>query len=546
MARMFPERFPDSSPSHAERRVFEALRDGLGDPYVVFAQVAWLASHPGGRPREGETDVVIAHPEWGMLAIEVKGGIITFDPADGWTSNGRPIKDPVAQVRGAAHDLGRYLREVPSTRTYSYPFGYAVWFPDGDAVRVRVRPDAPAEIVLGAAELGAVGEAVGSLFDHWLGRTQQPGPGPTGIEALIRLLGRHWTFGPLLGAEIGRVADQLRTLTEQQFGLLTFLGNRPRALIAGCAGSGKTMLAAEKARRLARSGFRVLFTCYNKSLAARLRADLGSDPSASGVEVVHFHELCYRLGREADIDLPPQGATNLPDEYFSTRLPVALSEAAARLGPRYDAIVVDEGQDFQDVWWLPLLELLHDPEHGVLYIFFDDYQDIYRRDRAWPIPDPPYQLTTNCRNTQTIHREVVAAIDGKLEATCQGPEGRAVERIAVASEASEANELRKALHRLIHDEDVDPRDVVILTPRRQGRSALGEGLPLGNLRLTWFPDPARHQVQVSTIHSFKGLERPIVILAEQAHAHPRQARELLYVARSRATSHLIELRASAE
>jgi len=257
--------------------------------------------------------------------------------------------------------------------------------------------------------------------------------------------------------------------------------------------------------------------------------------------VVHFHELCYRLGREAGMDLLGEGAAKVPDDYFTTQLPSALSEAATLLGPRYDAIVVDEGQDFQDVWWLSLLELLEDPEHGVLYVFFDEYQDLYKRERAWPIADPPYQLTTNCRNTRTIHREVVASCDGSIPITCEGPEGRTVERIEVASEVSELTEVRKVLHRLIHDEEVDPRDVVVLTPRRQARSAFTDGLSLGNLRLTWSPDPAHNQVQVSTIHSFKGLERPVVILAELAHAHPAQARVLLYVARSRATSHLVEL-----
>jgi hypothetical protein len=97
------------------------------------------------------------------------------------------------------------------------------------------------------------------------------------------------------------------------------------------------------------------------------------------------------------------------------------------------------------------------------------------------------------------------------------------------------------LHRLIHEEQVDPRDVVVLTPRKKGRSGWKEGAMLGNVRLTWEEHAGRDRVQVSTIQSFKGLERPVAILTELPHLHPDRAKELLYVARSRPTSHLIEL-----
>lgn len=284
----------------------------------------------------------------------------------------------------------------------------------------------------------------------------------------------------------------------------------------------------------------MLFTCFNKNLAAAVRASLSDQP---GVEVVHFHELCDRLGREAGVDLPDQHVPNMPTSFFSERLPNALAEAVSILGTRYDAIVVDEGQDFEDVWWVPLVDLLHDAASGVLYIFFDERQDLYHRARSWPIDDLPFELTENCRSTRSIHRLLRATFPGALDqVTCQGPEGRSRELIVVGEGSNgDRDALRRVLHRLRHEENVDLSDIVVLTPRNQQRSQLGEGLTLGNVRLSWATTPEVGAVQVSTIHSFKGLERPVVVLTELGDLRQDIRRELLYVARSRASNHLVEI-----
>jgi superfamily I DNA/RNA helicase len=78
--------------------------------------------------------------------------------------------------------------------------------------------------------------------------------------------------------------------------------------------------------------------------------------------------------------------------------------------------------------------------------------------------------------------------------------------------------------------------------RAHGKSAWSEGDNLGNLQLTWDPQPGETgRIQVTTIHSFKGLERPVVILTELDHLYSGREAELLYVARSRASSHLVEV-----
>ncbi len=115
----------------------------------------------------------------------------------------------------------------------------------------------------------------------------------------MELLGRSWNVEARIGAALDEQETQIRQLTEQQFKLLDFLGSRRRALIRGCAGSGKTMIASEKARRLSAAGFRVLFTCFNANLANWAAGQL----ARCGVEVKHFHRLCFEFAKEAGIGL---------------------------------------------------------------------------------------------------------------------------------------------------------------------------------------------------------------------------------------------------
>ncbi len=161
-----------------------------------------------------------------------------------------------------------------------------------------------------------------------------------------------------LAAGVASAEAQIVTLTERQFTILDMLNAQRRAVILGVAGSGKTLLAAEKARRLAAQGFEVLLTCFNRPLAEYLAATIGR---LDRVTVSTFHRLAEKFGQEAGL-IGPDPAHDTP--YFDG-LPDVLDRALRTVPePRFDAIVVDEGQDLDQEWWLPLLDLLRDPASG--------------------------------------------------------------------------------------------------------------------------------------------------------------------------------------
>lgn len=541
MARMYPQEMDRKPDSEAEATLFKLFRDQLGADYTVFYSVAWQALDSSGRPREGEVDFVIAHPQRGVLLLEVKGGEIKVDPRVGWVSIDRlgrqhTIKDPFEQSMRSKHVLQDYLRAVMHLpQEHRVNIGHAAAFPESIIARALPGLDKPREIIGDRQDMENVTSWVGTVMDYWRPMQGNITPGAGAVNALVQLLGRSYEIHPVLWGQILDERQQLIRLTEEQYRYLDLLSRQNRAAICGCAGSGKTMLASEKAVRLARQGFHVLLTCFNKALASHLRERLRP---ADNLEIVHFHELCAQLAGEAGV-LPQNQEIN--ENYFNTVLPNALLDAVDKVAVRYDAIVVDEGQDFRDEWWIPLQALLKDPEHGIFYIFYDDNQRLYVTAGAYPI-HPPYALTVNCRNTQSIHAQVTRFYrNTDAQPVALGPAGRPTEVIFFRENDSLSKPLNNLLQRLVHDQHVPTDEIVILTPLSQSKTALANLSTTIALTIQWPPPP--NQVCYSSIHSFKGLESAIVVLveAERWPAYWNDLEPLLYVACSRPHHQLIVL-----
>jgi hypothetical protein len=547
MARMYPDELRPDTKSDAERLLYEAFRDKLDNSYTVFHSVAWQSLDGEGRPRDGEADFVIAHPKRGILVLEAKGGAIEYDPStDCWTSTDRhgqvyEIRNPFAQVRYSKYALEERLQIMLHMPARRINVGHAVAFPDVVVGEPWLGPDKPRHIILDKTDLADLSGWVGRVLAYYRGKARQrdTAPGQKAVRALMQLLGKTWELRPALWGDFVQEREQIIRVTEQQYSILDALQRQRRAAIWGCAGSGKTMLAVEKATRLARQGFRVLLTCFNKHLAADLQARL---KLRANLDVANFHALCYDLAQRAGV-LPEKRDD---DVFFNQQLPEALMEAAGALDVRYDAIIVDEGQDFGENWWIPLQMLLRDPDDGILYIFFDDNQRLYVRHGAFPIQQPPYLLSVNCRNTQNIHQVVMKfyEAEGAEEALyARGPLGRPVAVVPYPGSQGLQITLQEVLRILSVEQQVPAGEIVVLTSRLRSKRRLLDGSASGGLRLTdTWPTP-RGQVYCTTVYDFKGLERAVVILADIGR-WPSEWDEmvrLLYVGCSRARNHLIVL-----
>lgn len=545
MAKIYPERPPqsviDDPLRSSELKVFQVLRT-LPDKYRVFYSMHWQDHNQEYGVREGEADFVIAHPDMGVIILEVKGGGIRFDAdSDKWFSQSRDgtvfeIKDPVEQGRRSHYEIAKKLEHLPGWTFEPFNIWHAVCFPDIYLKEGQfLKPDLPREVVIDAEDQNDINGSIKRIFDHLYGANISRGaPGQERMRLIEGLLANSFSITTPLGIELDKEDEQLIELTEQQFRALALLGDRKRAAIAGCAGSGKTMLAARKAQQFSDLGLSVLLVCFNVALSEDLRKRLPQE-----IEVYNFHDLCRAATRQAGYSLSL--ASQSENDFYDVILPEALLQAADKIGRVYDAIIVDEGQDFKENYWIALESLLKDD--GYLYIFFDNNQNLFGGLGTFGglITEEPFPLYQNCRNTKSIHSLVAKFHNDPNSLMCYSPEGRPPEMISYSGEDDLLRQLPKLLHRLVIEEHVNNDDVVILTPRGEKTTRLIPGLKLGIFTLT--NQPANHQskIQATSVHKFKGLEKKIVILAEIDDRTQFNRDMIMYVGCSRARTHLIIL-----
>jgi hypothetical protein len=557
MATMLPDlsdaQLADVS-SQAEVRVYRALRDCLPNDFVVFFQVGWILKREDEQARDGETDFLVCHADHGYLCIEVKGGGVQFDAATGeWFSvdrhrNKHAISNPVTQSLKAKYSIRTKLNERQRWRDlalYNVVRGHALFFPDIDDVSSLARPDMPATLIACSRDLRNIRKWVEGAFEYWTNDCSNITPlGKRGLEVFRDVFAKSFVVTPLIRAQLAQQESRRLQLTRDQMRVLDFLRSHRRAAVSGGAGTGKTVLAVEKARRLAAEGFKSLLVCYNRQLADHLARVCGLIPN---LDVMSFHQLCYRqierANRLSGRDLVSEAAFTYPGkDVYDVQLPNALAYSLEILSDRYDAIVCDEGQDFREEYWVPLELLLSEYEKSPLYVFFDDNQNIYSRAGTFPIREEPFSLSVNCRNTVPIHIEAYKYYKG-LPVSPPDIPGEEVRIDATIGLEQQATKINSWIVDLIAKQGVSAGDITVLIA-----DALRKAEYYRVLKRLPLPKPTHWReegvgddstVLLDTIQRFKGLESPIVIIWGLDIIDMSKHSELLYVGMSRAKSLLL-------
>ncbi len=527
MPRCFPEQPEFGRDRHAEREVWESLVRTLPPSAALLHSVNIIENGT-----EREIDLLVIWPGVGIAAIEVKGGHVSYEAGQWYqASNGQQhrIKDPLVQVQDGRHMLQRYLgAQLGLGRQVR--FAHLLAFPYTSVPRHWDIPGLRRAMVIGSQDLkypdDAIREAINFCGD---------GDGDTTPEVAERILAQLTRPLPGNGALSAAAEHEGRAdqMTRDQAAILDVLKHQPRARIIGGAGTGKTWLALEQARRLARSGKRVALLCYSRGLARYFETETaGWKPAERPAHVGMFHDLPVRWGAHHPLD--PRLLTN---QYYEHYLPRTLKRLAKiqPAGELFDAIVVDEGQDFGALWWESVLVCLKDPAAGGLYVFMDDDQRIFGREGRPPIEAPPFVLNENLRNTKQI-----AALSGALSTELAIPRGLSGPRIRLV-EASAGTVIERAddaVNHLIEREGWSPQQVALLTTKRKHPVQQQDVDALG-WRGYWDAFFDDKDVFYGNVLGFKGLERSVVVLAVNGFADPERAREMLYVGASRARSLLV-------
>ena len=529
--------WPDDS--GAERAVWEALVEQLPDEAALFHG---LRLQNG--PHEHEIDLLVAWPGFGLAVIEVKGGRVTRD-GQGWWQQGRGSRhriDPVAQVQGARHALTTILREHGLSAGHARAV-HVVAFPYQYLPRSWQALELPRPMAVDRADL----EASFGVADRVRTAIREHGDGYVpldegGLHALTELVEAR--LQPAADAVAAAAAHEVRLeqLTRDQRSLLDVLRHQRRMRIVGAAGSGKTWLALEQARRLAHAGQRVALLCYSRGLGLSFRRTVaGWRPGDRPGYVGLFHDLPLSWG--ATPPPPDDAPLEVRSAYYETDLAEELGRLAVGKDPAelFDSVVVDEAQDFGAVWWPALLACLRDPANGGLFVFMDDDQALFPRDGRPPVDLPPYELTENLRSTRQIAQTFGALTNTMVQP--RGLDGAPVRIVDVPFErAVEAAD--DAVSALV-DEGWDPGHVTLLTTGSRHPEQRNT-IDVVGYDQYWSDFFAAEDVFYGHVLNFKGLERSVVVLCVNGFQNQDRARSMLYTGMSRANSLLVVVGPRAE
>ena len=548
MAKMYPAYFDEDTKSYAERKLYYLFRDmpGTEDWHVLHS--VRIARHP--TQSQGEADFVVIIPEHGTFVLEVKGGRISYE--DGvWRSANREgdhiIKNPISEANRAMYAINEFVQKNGSERLDLTLFGFGVVFPDSTVHGRFHIPDLDDCQIADADDLADMKGYLLKLAGFCRSR-KTPNisiPRKQQTDALAALLRPSYNFRLSVSSQVRNVEQQVIILTENQREVFEGQLENERCLTRGSAGTGKTVLAVECARFFARQGKRVALFCYNRPLAAWLQENIKDD------EGIVCDALLDYMEKAVGNNLPAEAAENKaknPGEYYSRQLPSLFSEYLidSQAEP-FDCVIIDEAQDLFKPGYLEAIDLMiyGGLENGSWYFFMDaEQQNLYLADlsaekvaetlKEYRYFCARYTLHDNCRNSQAIIEKVDEIFGTHTRFRKMEERGPDVVIRTYRKNRDQIGLLEQIIDRLMKD-GISPDDIVLLSAAKFDNSVASE---LTSADVSQDRKNRKGKILFSTVHSYKGLESPVVIMIDfESIDHDRQ-KNLLYVGMTRARSAL--------
>jgi hypothetical protein len=530
--------------------VYEKLGRDLPDDWVVLHSLGL----PGHETKFwGEADIVVLSTK-GFFALEVKGGKV--ECRDGIWYFGEPGKkgytkkeDPWTQAKGTMVAIMKKLKEAePDFGDLLFGFGVVMPMEHFTATGAEIVP----EVLLDQRDLhknmmryiSLIGRFWDANWQEKHGRRYRA-PSEKQVRRARDILRPNVESAFSIGGYLTGIEGQLLHLTNAQIKASRRMSANPRTIVRGAAGTGKSILAIERARQLSETGARVLFLTFNQLLARHIAAGLRDDPRAENVDVQHAHGLYRKVIAKAGM-LDRLHEMEGEEDFFTKAFPQLFVDAVLETDlPCWDALVIDEAQDLLTPDNLDAFDIILNDglQRGEWHLFLDPLQNIYGSDVQKAVEDrladihPAYDdLWENCRNTKQIASQtsIMSGIDQAIEGAA---EGLPCENIYFTSEADFRRKLEVTVEKLLQ-RDVRPQDIIILSTRKRANSSLASvnslaGLPVVDVGSGEIP--GKNTLHFSTIHSFKGLERGVVLAIDMNDIGEEQWSMVHYTGLSRAS-----------
>lgn len=547
-----------------ERDLFNKLRDDPDTSGWVVLHSLDLKKHQS--KIEGELDMVVLVPRLGVLCIEVKGCDVSRHDGKWIYPYETSVEGPFKQASKAMHSLRSYVVSRDSSLAGLLFFSAVVftrvdfdeqspeWHPWQYINRrlfIRRPISLNLKIILQRAR-EHVASRVGR--NSWYNESDSA-PTDGQIRKMVSLLRDNFEYAVSPRSDLENLEQAICRYTEEQFDALDLLEENRRVVFKGPAGTGKTFLALEAARRAVADGKKVLLLCYNVLLGDWLKEQTASfSVDSAALRCGTFHGLLVEISGEK----PANGASS---EYWRRDLPTSVADRLLDeegAWPTYDVLVVDEAQDLLEVEYLDVFDLLLTGGlAGGRWAFFGDFErqaiflseggaDAKRalehlRERA-----PGHvnsSLRINCRNAEPI-AETLALTSGLspgYKRVLHDIDGSDVDPLFYASPAEQEQCLAGALRdlRVIFSAS----EIVVLSMRNDESSCAGTAseVQIGVRLVPIRQKKDMQSIRFASIHAFKGLEAPAVIITDIESLDQDRARALLYVGMSRARIRLFML-----
>lgn len=514
------------SGSKGETNVFNSLEKHLDNDWLVIHSFRWLKLDAlSGRKAQGEGDFVLFHKEFGVLVIEVKGGDIECSNGKWSSTDHRGVKNTIQDPEKQASDTKfQIIDRMKKGQIKHVPVYHVVWFPDVRCDDVQLPANYNEQIVFDEKTLLEPGSAIIGAFEFWTKTTGYHAHGLSQeicdkVSSMLRPQMR-------LARSLKRISSDLNDtyirLTNEQMTLFENLELVKELSIIGRAGTGKTIVATEKARKEAELGKSVLQLCYNTELAKKIKEI--QNPSVR-VNTIHSFALEYM---KSAYPARVQGEF-VTDEDFDFLLSEFM-DVASKTTLLYDAIIIDEGQDFQPNWVQAITSFR--AKSSSIFVFYDPYQQLYSSDSLMNDDylklSVPYVLKRNMRNTDEISAASLNIINlPHTKDYFNGIRGKELKVVFVQEVSDYNNLVSSEIHGLLFRENLDEQDITVLTLS----GIVGSKITNDDTKGAIF----------TTVRKYKGLENEVIVIvdADLSNLIDPVKQRSLYTAISRAKTHVV-------